>query len=287
MDEQKVRKKRSKSLASAQEKVERGSLAGAIVIGLYVLFPMLVLINLSLMSYSDALKNPVSIFHDFTFLNYVEVWDKLDVIKNTLITLAFTLIACVLNLIIVVLAAYPLARAHFRGSQLYVKIMMVTMLLPTTMIATIFITKYVFHIYSTPMALIYIWVTGGVQFNIFLAISSIVSLPKDLDEAAYMDGCGYFRCIFTIVVPLVKPVIATIFIFKAVSCWNDFMSPYIYAGSKIKTLSTGLFFYKGQYADKLNLLSTAVIIVAAPMVVVYCFFQKWIIAGLTSGAVKG
>lgn len=272
-----------KSLKNSRARADAGAFVAAVVIGLFVLVPMLILVNLTFMTDADALRNPVSLNHVFTFENYAAVWDRLDVIKNTLITLA----ACLINLFIVILAAYPLARAHFRGSQLYVKIMMITMLLPTTMIATIFITQYIFRIYSTPAALLYIWVIGGVQFNVFLAISAIVSLPKDLDEAAFMDGCGYFRCIFTIIVPLVKPVIATIFIFKAVSCWNDFMSPYIYAGSKIKTLSTGLFFYKGQYADKLNLLSTAVLIVAAPMVVVYCFFQKWIIAGLTSGAVKG
>lgn len=281
------RLKKGKSLSGSRARADAFAFAGAIVIGLFVLFPLIVLVNLTFMSDAEAIRNPVTFAHAFTLKNYAAVWAKLDVIRNTLVTLGFTIAACVINLFIVMLAAYPLSRQHFRGAKTYVNVMMVTMLLPTTMIATIFITRYIFHIYSTPAALLYIWVTGGVQFNIFLAIGAIGSVPKDLDEAAYMDGCGYFRCIFTIIVPLVKPVIATIFIFKAVSCWNDFMSPYIYAGSKIKTLSTGLFFYKGQYADRLNLLSTAVIIVVAPMVAVYCFFQKWIIAGLTSGAVKG
>lgn len=282
-----IKKRRGKSLAGSRAKADAGAFAGAVIIGLFVLLPMLILLNLTLMTDADAIRDPAAIMHTYTLQNYPAVWARLDVIKNTFVTLGFTVAACLINLFVVILAAYPLARLHFRGARLYVKIMMVTMLLPTTMIATIFITQYVFRIYSTPAALLYVWVIGGVQFNIFMAIGAIASLPKDLDEAAFMDGCGYFRCIFTIIVPLVKPVIATILIFKAVSCWNDFMSPYIYAGSKIKTLSTGLFFYKGQYADRLNLLSTAVLIVAAPMVVVYCFFQKWIIAGLTSGAVKG
>jgi len=161
------------------------------------------------------------------------------------------------------------------------------MLMPTTMIATLFIQKYVFHIYGTPLALIYIWALGGVQFHTFMVVGFIKMIPRDLDEAAFIDGCGYVKYIFKFILPLLKPVVATIIIFKAISSWNDFLTPFIYAGSKVRTLSTGLFFYMGQYGNKWNLLTSAVLIVALPMVILFIIAQKWIINGLISGALKG
>lgn len=100
--------------------------------------------------------------------------------------------------------------------------------------------------------------------NIFMLCNFLKTLPRDLDEAAFIDGCGYFRYVFTIAMPLMLPIVVTLVMLKVIGCWNDFLNPYIYVTDPAyRTLSTGLYLFMGQYASQWQLYTAAVFIVAA------------------------
>ena len=257
------------------------------VLAVIMLYPLFTIVNISLKTYTDYLKDPLGPVMSPTLDNFETVWDSMNVLPTTLNTLLLTFITCALNAAICMLAAFPIGRNYFRGTNKLYTFILASMFFPTSLVATISLVQSL-GIYGTSAGLVAVWTAGSLQVNTFMVVGFVKGLPRDLDEAAFIDGCGYFRYLSTIAAPLMMPIIATIVVLKAIGCWNDFLNPFIYMGNaEVKTLSTGLYLYMGQFASKWNLLSAAIFIVAAPMVVLYIFMQRFIIAGMTSGALKG
>lgn len=256
-------------------------------VGFIMLYPLYLIVNISLKSYVEYLQNPIGFVQKPQFGNYIQVWDSMQVISRTFTTLWITGLSVLLNMVLSILAAYPLSRNLFKGSGKVYLFILASMFFPSSLIAIIITLKDILHVYGTPLALILIW-SGGLQMNIFMLCNFLKTLPRDLDEAAFIDGCGYFRYVFTIAMPLMLPIVVTLVMLKVIGCWNDFLNPYIYVTDPAyRTLSTGLYLFMGQYASQWQLYTAAVFIVAAPMVILYLFCQKFIIAGMISGAVKG
>ncbi len=113
-------------------------------------------------------------------------------------------------------------------------------------------------------------------------------IPKELDEAAAIDGCGYFRYIFKIIFPLSKSAISTVIMLNALNVWNDFVYPYLFITKKdMRTLATGLYMFLGEYSNELTVFTAAVVIMAIPITIFYILLQKQITESLAKGAVKG
>lgn len=259
-----------------------------LILAAAMLYPLLLLVNISLKDYNEFLADPIGLTKSFRFANYADVWESMRVLPRTLTTLWMTALAVIINISVSVLAAFPLARGYFRGHGKVYTFVLVSMFFPGSLVATIILLKNILNVYGTPVALVIMWGTGSIQMNIFMLTNFLKTLPRDLDEAAFIDGCGYFRYIFVIATPLMLPIVSTLIMLKAIACWNDFLGPYIYVtGDQFKTLSTGLFTYMGQYQSEWQLYSAAVFIVALPMIVLYLFAQRFIIAGMVAGAVKG
>jgi raffinose/stachyose/melibiose transport system permease protein len=120
-----------------------------------------------------------------------------------------------------------------------------------------------------------------------LFVGYIKSISRDLDEAAGMDGSGYVRYLFQMIMPLMKPVIATGVILTAIGIWNDFVGPIMYLPSKVNyPITFGLKEFKGQYGNNWPLLACGITLVAAPLMVLYTFIQKYLVDGALAGAVK-
>ena len=255
-----------------------------------MLYPLLLMFNISFKTYQEFLRNPTGAVDlgSITLANYGTVWKKLDFFRKAFNSIWYCLVAGIIACTIAVMAAYPLSRAHFKGSGLVFALILISMFLPGSLIANIILMNDILRIFGTRLNLLLLWGCGGVQFNILILVGFLKQLPRDLDEAAWVDGCPYFRYIFSTAVPLMAPIISTIFLLKFIGCWNDFLTPFIYLMNPLhRPLSTGLFFFKGQYASRWNELSAAIIFVAAPMVLLYVSMQSFIIKGLTSGALKG
>jgi len=255
-----------------------------------MLYPIALLVNFSLKTAKAMRVDPVSwvSFSEITFKNYEKVFEKLDFISMFFNSLFYSLISAAISCVIALLAAYPLSRKHFKGSGVVFTIFTVSMFLPGSLIATITLVKDVLHIFGTRLNLIFLWSCSSLQINIFMMVGFIKQLPRELDEAAWVDGCPYFKYVFIIAMPLILPIVATIFTIRFIGFWNDFLTPFIYLQNPVdRPLSTGLFYFKGQYADKWHELSSVIILISAPMVVLYLFMQRFIIEGMTAGALKG
>lgn len=259
-----------------------------IAISVVMIFPLYYLINISLKTTSEFFQNPTGLVMDITFDNYVQVFNEMQVINRFFTTVLLVGISCILALLIALFAAFPLSRNHFRWSGKVMGFILASMFFPGSLVANVIILKDFLGIYGTPVALVVIWVSGGIPMNVFMLIGFLKSLPRELDEASFIDGCGYFRYIITTGIPLMMPIIATLLMIKAISSWNDFLGPFIYmTDPAFKTLSTGLYTYMSQFGAQWNKFAAAIFVVALPMIIVYIFFQRFIIEGLAAGAIKG
>ena len=131
-------------------------------------------------------------------------------------------------------------------------------------------------------------VTFGLSFCILLFRAFVASIPRELDEAAVMDGAGPLRLFFQVVLPLLRPVMITVIVVQAVCVFNDFTGPlYFLPGNENVTVQLTLFNFMGQVQNQWNLLFTNILLITIPPLVMYVFFNRQIVAGMTSGAVKG
>jgi len=263
------------------------SLVMLVLFSAMMLYPLLLIVNIALKSYKEFLMEPLVIVKDIRWKNFSEVWEDLEVFSRVWNTIYMAAGACVLGAVIPMLAAFPISRNHFRGAGKVYMFILASMFFPGSLVASITISKFL-RLYNSPLGMIIMWGAGGPAMNIFMMVGFIKSLPRDLDDAAFIDGCTYFRYILQVALPLLLPIVSTIIVFKAVGVWNDFLSPLIYLpNAKYRTISTGLYMFMGSYTNEWPLLACAIMIIASPMVVLYVFMQRYIIEGMTAGALKG
>jgi raffinose/stachyose/melibiose transport system permease protein len=158
--------------------------------------------------------------------------------------------------------------------------------LPNTLI-TVFQLALRLNLYDTRLGYILI-MASGVGVGPLLVTGYLKSVPREIDEAAALDGVGYVRYVFGFLPTLIKPVLATVFILQAIGVWNDIILATILLPDASKSpVTLGLFAFKGTYVSQWSLLSAATMIVAAPLVAAYLFLQRYLVASVVGGAVKG
>lgn len=226
-------------------------------------------------------------FSEITFDNFEKVltdkylWIGL---KNTMIILAFSLF---FNVVFGTTTAYILERFNFRGKKFVIALFFLGMLIPSfvTEIARFRIINSL-GLYNTLAAPIVIYIASDLM-QLYIYRQFISGLPVALDEAALLDGCSYFRLFWRVIFPLLAPATATVCIIKAIVIINDMYVPYLYMPkNQLKTLTTFLMNYANAQQGSWQTLAAGIIIIMIPTIVLYLFFQKYILAGVTAGAVK-
>lgn len=265
--------------------------AALILMALIMVFPLLLVVNVSLKTQTEFEQNPSGIFAwkpaGELFANYSYAFESMNIFGRLFYTVAMTVGSALISCIVVTLVAYPLARNHFKGSSKVFNFILISMFFPGSLVANIFLVQNL-GLYNNPVVLIIFWGLGGLTVYIFMTMQFISELPKDLDEAAFIDGCGYFRYIFQFVIRLSLPILSTVFILKLVGAWNDFLTPYIYlVDDRFMTISTGLFNFRGQFSSEWPVIAAATFSVALPVIILYVFLQRYIIEGMAAGALKG
>ena len=204
--------------------------------------------------------------------------------KNTLIILAVSLL---FNVLFGTVTAYILERFNFRGKKLVISLFFLGMLIPSfvTEIARFKIINGI-GLYNTLGAPIVIYVASDLM-QLYIYRQFISGLPVALDEAALLDGCSYFGLFRKVIFPLLLPASATVCIIKAITIINDMYVPYLYMpNNKLRTLTTFLMNYANAQQGSWQTLAAGNIIIMIPTIILYLFFQKYILAGVTAGAVK-
>jgi multiple sugar transport system permease protein len=220
--------------------------------------------------------------------NYAEAIKFMDFLQkttNTLIILVGNMVGAVITSC---MGAYAFSRVEWKGRQICFFAILTSMMLPGTV--TI-IPQYLIwarlHFVDTYVPLILPAFLGGGAFNIFLLRQFFLGVPKELDEAAKIDGAGHVWIFSRIIIPLAKPAITVICLFTFLGCWNDFFGPLIYLNSSSKfTLALGLLQFRGMYSTRWNWLMAASAIVVIPCIIMYVFAQKRLIEGIALTGLK-
>ena len=264
-----------------------GKYASLVVAALCTLLPMIAILFASFKdsaeyAQSDALTPPQNWLHLDNFVTAFVQGAMLEGFINTLIVLAVSLVG---TIFVGSMAAYALDRFTFRGKSLVIVLFMIATLIPsvTSQVATFQLINGM-GLYDTKAALILLF-TGTDIIAIYLFIQFMQSIPISLDEAAMLDGANRWTIYWRIILPLLKPAIATVIIIKGIAIYNEFYMPFLYLRSE-PMISTALFDFKGPYGAQWELIAAATIVVIVPTVIAFIALQKWIYKGLVAGAVK-
>jgi raffinose/stachyose/melibiose transport system permease protein len=204
-------------------------------------------------------------------------------VNSTVLTVASVTVMVVLSAMV----GYVLERRPGKWTPVANFLVLAGLIIPPAVVPTIWLMQAL-HIYKTIPGLVLIEVAFGLSFCILLFRAFVATIPKELDEAAIIDGAGPIRLFFQVVFPLLRSVVVTVIVVQAVFVFNDFQNPlYFLPGDANATVQLTLYNFKSQFSTQWNLLFTDILLITIPPLIMYIFFNRQIVAGLTAGAVKG
>jgi ABC-type glycerol-3-phosphate transport system permease component len=225
--------------------------------------------------------------------NYVQAWQEANFSRYTINSVIITALAIIGSLIMTSMAGYVFARSEFPGKKFIMGAFLATMFLATgtiTIFPTFSIVKAL-HLNGSIFGMVIVYVFSVNVANIYLTMGYIKGIPKEIDEAAAMDGCGFFKTYLFILMPMCLPILATIALLVFKATWNDYMMPMVFSLSNdnIKTLTVGVtsLASSGAGSSAYNLMLAGTAIALIPQIIFYLFTSKFFISGITVGAVKG
>ena len=185
------------------------------------------------------------------------------------------------------MVGYVLQRRQSRWNKLIFGAVLVGLIVPPAVVPTIWVMQGL-HLFKTIYGMIFIQVAYGLAFSVLLYRSFIATIPRDLDEAAIIDGARPLQVFFKVILPLLKPVTVTLIVVQSIAIFNDFTNPLYYLpGRDNVTVQLTLFNFQSQFVSQFNLLFMNILLVTIPPLIVFIFFNRQIVAGMTAGAVKG
>ncbi len=254
------------------------------------LFPLIWLVDFSLGSSNEMFTNGLLIIPEtIRFDNYVKAFvdgNFLHYLRNSVL---INTLAVLLVLIISIMAAFACQRMKWKLSGFVSTLLLLGMMIPihATLLPNYKIYSTI-HLTDTLWALLIPYVAFSLPQGMFLMTGFIQSVPKELEEAAVMDGCGIYRIVFQIITPLLKPSIATVAIMTFLNNWNEFMMASTYLSTPTwKTLPFSVLEFTGEYSSNYAVQFAVMALTAAPAVIVYVILNKHITKGVAMGAVKG
>ena len=197
--------------------------------------------------------------------------------------------ATAVAVVLAVPASYGIAKYHFRGKKLIMLGFLVTQMLPVAVLLTpMFMMFWNMHLYNTGGAAILADATNGIPFSVLILKNYFASIPTELEEAAYIDGCSLFGAFVRVLIPIAKPGVMVCAIFSFLYAWGDLAYGMTFIIDQQKRpITAGIFNFMGQYGTKWSYLTAFGVVTIIPVALIFIFMQKYIVSGMTSGAVKG
>ncbi|WP_409343341.1 carbohydrate ABC transporter permease [Paenibacillus sp. MBLB4367] len=256
-----------------------------------ILFPLVWVLYESLKTNRDFFQDVWALPDKLQWLNYSRAWSKYGIGSSMINTLYYVGASLLIGLFLTTINAYALTRMQFKGRKLLWAIIMLSLFLPGI---NALIPQYVLmrdlHLTNSLTGLVILDSLGESVFYLLLLGGFMQSLPKELEESAFMDGATLFQVFWRIIVPLSMPGVMTVAIFKFLGLYNNFLGPFIYL-SDPKKYTIGVSMYAAnqmmQYTADWVTLFAGVVIAMIPSIAMFVFFQRWIVEGATLGAVKG
>lgn len=266
-----------------------------IFVSLLSIFPFIWLISTSLKGNSENIfaYPPTIIPTDFTWANYAGVWQKVDFIGyfiNSMIVAGGTVI---LNLILSAMAGYPLARMEFKGKKITFFAILATIMIPfQAIMLPVYLITLKLHLIDSVnnfMGFIGLIMPFAVSaFGIFLMRQAFLGIPKEMEEAAIVDGCNVFQIFTKVLIPMVKPSLAVLAIFTFIGSWGEFLWPSIVLTKEtMYTLPVGVNNLQGMFSSNWRFIAAGSILATIPIIIFFLCMQKYFISGENEGAIKG
>jgi raffinose/stachyose/melibiose transport system permease protein len=263
----------------------------AIVVSFIVfVIPFLFILITALKSRQDAANLSFTWPRQFQFVqNFTAVLQARDYLLIIAYINSIVPTVCSVAILVVLasMVAYVLQRRQSRWNGLINFFVLAGLIMPPAVVPTIWVLQKL-GLFRTMPGLILVEVAFGLSFCILLFRAFISSIPKELDEAAIIDGAGSTRLFFRVIFPLLRSVVITVILVQSVAIFNDFVNPlYFLPGEQNATLQLTIYNFYSQFSTQYNLLFMDILLITIPPLIMYIFFNRQIVAGMTSGAVKG
>lgn len=259
-----------------------------VTFSLSIIYPLIWMVLSGFKTNLEIFTSTWALPQSWSWENYKAAWEY-GVANYMLNSVIVTVLTVLLTVFVSALAAYVLSRFEFKYKILvFIFILGGMMVAPEVTLISLYKMLQAMHLYDTYWALILTYTAFHLSFTIFLMRSYILSIPREIEESAVIDGCGSFRVFLYIIVPLSKPIIATSALLAAMWAWNEFMFALVFTKSTaMRTLPVGLVNLQGTFSTNWPMLLASLTISASVMIIVFLIFQKQMVRGLTQGGIKG
>ena len=254
---------------------------------LLILLPVLIMIFGSFKTSAEVMDFSIKLPEKWMFSNYVRVFEEGGLARSFWNSVLITGVSSIINIAASSAASFILARRETKLANSLYMFFFMGLIAPMSTITTIRIVQAL-GFYGSITSVILIYASLNTAFSVFLYSGFIKTIPKALDEVAFLEGASVLGVFFRIVTPLILPVNATVAIMVFMSVWNDITIPlYFLTDSSTWTMPLSIYNFYGKYSREWNLIFANLVLTSLPVFILYLFGQKYIVSGLTAGAVKG
>ena len=258
-----------------------------VIVSLVTCIPVYLVIVNALKNRAQASSMGIGLPTELHWENFVTVIERGKLVQSFVNSMLYSCGSTAIGVLLAAMAAFVLARNRTRTNYLLYFVIIMGIAMPINFF-TLTKVMQVTHLINTRPGMIVLYAATQIPFSVFLIYGFIGSIPSELDEAAIIDGCGPIRLFFSVILPLLTPVIVTAGVLNILGTWNEFILPLYYLNSSANwPMTLAVYNFFGQYQSDWSLVSADILLTILPVVLIYLLGQRFILSGLTSGAVKG
>ena len=256
---------------------------------LVALFPIVWVVLSSFKINREILSNGLQLPSTFSFSGYKQALEMAPILKFFVNSLIVSFASTALNVFILAMAGYVFAKKKFRFKNLIFGILSLSMVIPSTaLMSPVYTVITKLHLYDTKMALILVYTALSMPISLMILRSAFAAIPTELEEAAYIDGAGFFRTFWQVMMPCAKGGLASAAVLAFLESWNEFTFALLLTSStSTRTLPLSLSYFTSQFSFNYTAMFAAITIAVLPSIIVFSIFQEQVCSSLTAGSVKG
>ncbi len=257
------------------------------LLALVVLIPFAIVVLNSFKTKTEALTMSLTLPQTLRFENFKKVWEDGNILRSLINSLVISVSSVALSVLCSSMCAFVISRNRSKLNQRLYLYFAIGLMVPVSMVSVVKVMRWL-SLYNSIPGVILLFTALVLPLSIFLFYGFISSIPKELDEAAIVDGAGPLRLFFQVIMPTMKPVTVTVVMINFLNVWNDFTVPlYLLPDPDKAVIVQQVYNFFGTYTASWNLVCVTILYAIAPILIVYVFGQKHIISGMVAGSVKG
>lgn len=259
----------------------------AILISLIVAIPLVVLFLNSFKTSAEANGMALSLPKEWVFENYLIVIKQGKLISSFFNSLLYAMGSVIIIVILVSAAAFVISR-HRKGVNKFLYYFIIAgIAMPINNVALMKVMQAL-HLMNTRIGIILLYAAINIPLSLFLSYGFVSTIPREIDEAAVLDGCTPIQMFIKVILPLLKPIISTLFVLNFMAVWNDFTMPLYYLNNSKKwPMTLAVYNFFGTFENSWNLVAADIVLTLLPVLIVFVIGQKYIVGGVSAGSVKG